>query len=161
MKKYLNNKNWFFLFFFTFLFSNAQDIAISGACFDGIQTLVFEGDPTITSYNGKPVYYNATANASYQGNPENPEVYLSYQLASEIGTAENRWVVQLDGQPYFYHISDAETPAAAEYLPFITPSDCDGSITVAAVCNTPAPIIDVITVLFSDGRCLDSGFYNS
>jgi hypothetical protein len=59
MKKYLNNTIWFSVLLY-FFYSVAQDIAISGACFDGIQTLVLRGDQ-LCLYNGKPVYYNAAA----------------------------------------------------------------------------------------------------
>lgn len=143
MKKYTTNKLLFFLFFFTILFSNAQNVTVSGSCFIGTQTFTLGGDPTIPTYNGKPAYYNANMNITYMGGPITSEAYLVYMLSSELGTPEDRWVIALGGQPFFYVISTAATAPTTNYIPFdpsAPGSDCGGTTVVAPPNQAPTDI---------------------
>ena len=143
MKKYTTNKLLFFLFFFTILFSNAQNVTVSGSCFIGTQTFILAGDPSIPTYNGKPVYFNANMSITYMGSPISTDAYLIYMLSSELSTPEDRWVIALGGQPFFYVISNAATAPTTNYIPFdpSTPgSDCGGTTVVAPPNQAPTDI---------------------
>jgi hypothetical protein len=143
MKKYTTNKLLFFLFFFTILFSNAQNVTVSGSCFIGTQTFTLGGDPGVPTYNGKPAYYNANMNITYMGGPITSEAYLVFMPAAELGTPEDRWVILLDGQPFFYVISNAATAPTTNYIPFDSSapgSDCGGTTVVAPPNQTPTDL---------------------
>ncbi|RED23662.1 hypothetical protein BD847_2725 [Flavobacterium cutihirudinis] len=143
MKKYTNKMLLFFLFFFSVFFTNAQDVTISGSCFIGTQTFVKGGNSSIPTYNSKPAYYNANVSITYQSTPISAEAYLVFIPAVELGLPEDRWVILLDGQPYFYAISSAATAPTSNYLPFdetATTTDCGGTPVIAPPNQAPTDI---------------------
>ena len=142
MKKYNNKLILFFLFFLFTYFANAQDITITGSCFAGTQTFVLGGDSSIPTLNGKPVYYNA--NVDIQGSAEKAQGYLAFLLKEELGTPEDRWVILLGGQPYFYAISTAATAPSATYSRFdeiASLLDCTGSVVVTPPNSAPTDLV--------------------
>jgi len=112
---------------------NAQNIKASGSCFASASTLTLRGDANMQTSNSRPVYYNAAVSVNYETSTISSQVYLYFALAAELGTAEDRWVISLDGEPYYYFISSALTPPSGEYLPFdaaLPTTSCGGSVTV-------------------------------
>ena len=117
----------------------AQNLIVSGSCITSNSTLVLGADATNATYNGKPVYYNSALPINFQQNSISAMTYLYFALSSELGTAEDRWVISYDGQPYYYFISNSATAAVGQYLPFdtqISTADCGGPVTVSIPCPT-------------------------
>lgn len=113
----------------------SQNISITGSCNVAIANLTQGGDPLLTTLNARPVYYNAAVPIDYNGAVVNAEAYLFYETAVNLGTPEDRWVITLDGQPYYYFISAAVTAPTGTYLPFdagAPVSLCGGSVTASA-----------------------------
>ena len=111
----------------------AQNVTINGSCLTSLATLIAGGDATTPTLNGRPVYYNASVNVNYSSSPLTPDAYLYYELASNLGTPEDRWVLSYDGQPFYYFISTSLTAPIGTYLPFdpgAPIADCGGSVTV-------------------------------
>ena len=133
------------LFVLLGFYSSAQNLTINGSCVTNTGSLVQGGDASNTTFNGKPVYYNAALAVNFQGSPITTSTYLYYALAAELGTPENRWVVAYDGQPYYYFISEANTAPTGVYLPFDTlavQADCGGSVTIGVTCVPPTLAIN-------------------
>lgn len=115
---------------------------ITGSCFVGSITVTEGDDPTLTILNGKPVYYNAAANVNFGGSSITTDVYVYFALATELSTPEDRWVIALSGQPYYYIISSASTAPTGNYLPFdpnATVANCGGSVTLSPPCSPITP----------------------
>lgn len=111
--------------------AHAQNISISGSCTQSVAALVPGADPLLTSMNGRPVYYNASVPVNYAATNLNAEAYLYFELAANLGTPEDRWVIAFDGQPYYYFISASLIAPTGTYLPFdpMEPvSMCGGSV---------------------------------
>jgi hypothetical protein len=117
-----------------FMSGYAQGLTISGSCVSNPSTLVLGGDPDNLTYNGKSVYYNSSVSLNFESTIVVSKVYLYFAMAAELGTAENRWVISYDGQPYYYFISNDASAPYGDYLPFdtsLTEENCGGSINVS------------------------------
>ncbi len=134
------NKLLGFLFVMLAFYSTAQNMNIAGSCVNSTGSLVQGGDASNATYNGRPVYYNSALAISFEGSATTAVTYLYYALAVEIGTAENRWVVSYDGQPYYSFVSDAATAPGGQYAPFdtnLTTAQCGSFVTITTPCVDP------------------------
>lgn len=84
-----------FLAFFS-LKANAQSITVSGLCMEGNIRLSSNG-----TLNGKPLYQGTGTVAGF------PNVTVSMYW---IGAPDNVWVLDFDGQPYFFNTCNSAIP---------------------------------------------------
>lgn len=128
------------------LITVAQNITISGSCAQGIATLVNGGDPSTLTLNGKPVYYNSSVSVNYASTTLNAQAYLYYELAANLGTPEDRWILTFDGQPYYYFISNSASAPTGIYQPFdgsAPIANCGGTMNIGVSIPLSVQVVDV------------------